>query len=59
MLYNPFYDNGIKIFKGDGFKLSDKEEAEIEQLILNDKTAAISKNIRETGRVYNIDDSIL
>jgi len=41
------------------YKLSDKEEAEIEQLILNDKTAAISKNIRETGRVYNIDDSIL
>ncbi len=56
--HNPFYDNGIKIFKGDGFKLSDKEEAEIEQLILNDKTAAISKNIRETGSVYNIDDSI-
>lgn len=56
--HNPFYDNGIKIFKGDGFKLSDKEEAEIEQLILNDKTAVISKNIRKTGSVYNIDDSI-
>jgi len=56
--HNPYYDNGIKIFKGNGFKLSDKEEAEIEQLILNNKTVAISKNIRETGSVYNIDDSM-
>lgn len=56
--HNPYYDNGIKIFKGNGFKLSDKEEAEIEQLILNNKTVAISKNIHETGSVYNIDDSV-
>ena len=56
--HNPFYDNGIKIFKEDGFKLSDNEEAEIEQIILDDKTVSIGKNIRETGSVYNIDDSI-
>lgn len=30
--HNPFYDNGIKVFKGTGFKLSDAEEAEIEAL---------------------------
>ncbi|MEE8553275.1 MAG: phosphoglucosamine mutase, partial [Desulfobacterales bacterium] len=27
--HNPFYDNGIKIFNGDGYKLSDEKEAEI------------------------------
>jgi phosphoglucosamine mutase len=30
--HNPFYDNGIKIFKGTGFKLSDDEEERIEVL---------------------------
>lgn len=33
--HNPFEDNGIKIFKNNGEKLSDKEEAQIENLILN------------------------
>jgi phosphoglucosamine mutase len=28
--HNPYADNGIKFFNGDGFKLSDDEEAEIE-----------------------------
>lgn len=27
--HNPFYDNGVKLFKGDGFKLSDEEEEAI------------------------------
>jgi phosphoglucosamine mutase len=31
--HNPVKDNGIKFFGGDGFKLSDEKEAEIEQLI--------------------------
>ncbi|WP_134703807.1 phosphoglucosamine mutase [Ammoniphilus sp. YIM 78166] len=31
--HNPFQDNGIKFFGGDGFKLSDEMEAEIETLI--------------------------
>jgi len=30
--HNPFYDNGIKVFKGSGFKLSDDEEERIESL---------------------------
>ena len=32
--HNPFYDNGIKIFKKDGFKLTDDMELELEALIL-------------------------
>ena len=31
--HNPVEDNGIKIFGPDGFKLSDEQEAEIEQLL--------------------------
>ncbi|MGD1065379.1 MAG: phosphoglucosamine mutase [Vulcanimicrobiaceae bacterium] len=31
--HNPIEDNGIKLFAGDGFKLSDADEAEIEALL--------------------------
>ena len=32
--HNPYRDNGIKFFGGDGFKLSDAVEAEIEAVVL-------------------------
>lgn len=31
--HNPYYDNGLKIFGADGFKLSDEHEAVIESYI--------------------------
>ncbi len=31
--HNPFGDNGIKFFSGDGYKLDDETEARIEQLL--------------------------
>lgn len=37
--HNPLEDNGIKVFGGDGFKLSEAEEAEIEALIPRDSAA--------------------
>ena len=37
--HNPFYDNGIKIFSGNGFKLSDEKEREI----LNQYLPALSE----------------
>ena len=55
--HNPFYDNGIKIFKGDGFKLSDEKEAEIEQIVLNEDLGLSTKMVQETGRVYAMIDS--
>ncbi len=33
--HNPFQDNGIKIFSGQGFKLSDEEEERMESFILD------------------------
>ncbi|KRN89995.1 phosphoglucosamine mutase [Ligilactobacillus ceti] len=35
--HNPVQDNGIKFFGGDGFKLSDEKEAEIEALLEQDQ----------------------
>ncbi|MBU1161456.1 MAG: phosphoglucosamine mutase [Proteobacteria bacterium] len=55
--HNPFYDNGIKIFKGDGFKLSDEKEAEIEQLVLNENLDLSTKAVQDTGRVHAMADS--
>ena len=37
--HNPFEDNGIKLFRPDGYKLSDAVEAEIEALIDSDLTS--------------------
>ena len=34
--HNPYYDNGIKLFDAEGYKLSDDTEAEIERLIDSD-----------------------
>lgn len=52
--HNPYHDNGIKIFKGDGFKLSDDEEAELEALILAESTAALCEDVTETGKVFEV-----
>jgi len=55
--HNPYYDNGIKIFRHDGFKLSDEKEAEIEALALNSqKLVSMCKDVRDTGQVYNIEN---
>lgn len=32
--HNPYYDNGIKLFGPDGYKLSDEDEARIEALVV-------------------------
>ncbi len=56
--HNPFYDNGIKLFGPDGFKLSDALELEIEQRIEGDLSSllashgAIGKAKRVDGDIY-------
>lgn len=55
--HNPFYDNGIKIFNKEGFKLSDEKEEEIENIVLKGKTASMCRSINDTGRAYKIEDS--
>ena len=55
--HNPFQDNGIKIFSGDGFKLPDAVEAEIEELIVSQKMDALRPVAEEVGRARRIDDA--
>ncbi|RZB38087.1 MAG: phosphoglucosamine mutase [Desulfobacteraceae bacterium Eth-SRB2] len=57
--HNVYYDNGIKIFKGNGYKLSDEEEDEIEQLVFNKSIASTLKSVQDTGRVYEIEDAAI
>lgn len=47
--HNPYYDNGIKLFQGDGYKLSDEKEAEIEKILLDDKNVERSRTAHEPG----------
>lgn len=53
--HNPYYDNGIKFFSNDGFKLNDETEIKLEKLI-------DSKNFEETpdemGKAYRIETAI-
>lgn len=51
--HNPHYDNGIKFFGPDGFKLSDEAQTNIEELIASDIEPAQAANI---GRAKRIDD---
>lgn len=55
--HNPFQDNGIKIFSGDGFKLPDAMETEIEELIFSQKMEALRPVAEEVGKAARIDDS--
>ncbi|MBI9092818.1 MAG: phosphoglucosamine mutase [Desulfobacterium sp.] len=60
--HNPFQDNGIKIFKSGGLKLTDPEEEEIEALILstNDQESGAQKNsgpVIETGTIGTLVDA--
>ncbi len=52
--HNPFEHNGIKIFNGQGFKLSDALENEIEDIILNNKEVP-RKTHGDIGRIVVAD----
>ena len=54
--HNPFQDNGLKIFGGNGFKLTDEEENSIEDLILNNKLAGLLPTSAAMGKAFRIDD---
>jgi phosphoglucosamine mutase len=45
--HNPYRDNGIKFFSGQGTKLGDEAEARIEALLDTDTTAAEPGRVRE------------
>ena len=49
--HNPYTDNGIKLFRGDGFKLSDAEEAAIEAMVLQQQADGDGAGTASVGRV--------
>ncbi|NLO27933.1 MAG: phosphoglucosamine mutase, partial [Actinobacteria bacterium] len=55
--HNPFQDNGIKIFSGAGFKLSDKQEEQIEELVLGGRLPEMVPPPNEIGRAYRLADA--
>ena len=56
--HNPFYDNGIKLFNGDGYKLSDKEETEIENIIFDNNQLSNNISSNNIGYVRVIDNAL-
>lgn len=54
--HNPYHDNGIKIFSGNGFKLSDEQEETIESYLLAGKLPDMVPPPSGMGRAYRIDD---
>jgi phosphoglucosamine mutase len=55
--HNPYKDNGIKIFSGGGFKLSDQQEEAIEKLVLNGNLPEMVPPPREMGRPKVLEDA--
>src|SRR5438132_7149256 len=55
--HNPYQDNGIKFFSADGFKLPDEIEADIEDLIANDKLHHLRPTATSIGKAFRIDDA--
>ncbi|MEY4501541.1 MAG: hypothetical protein RIS52_1431 [Pseudomonadota bacterium] len=52
--HNPYYDNGIKLFGPDGFKLSDADELAIEALLEAETILAAPEQI---GRARRVEDA--
>ncbi|MDD4239847.1 MAG: phosphoglucosamine mutase [Smithellaceae bacterium] len=53
--HNPFQDNGLKIFGGDGYKLTDEQEDMIEDLILNGKLKDLLPTAQDIGRAFRLE----
>lgn len=55
--HNPYYDNGIKIFGHDGFKLPDTVEERLEELILEDSYQQKGVTRDALGKAYRLDEA--
>jgi phosphoglucosamine mutase len=54
--HNPYFDNGIKIFGPDGYKLSDEQELKIEQMVDGPDAIPVADS-DEIGRATRIEDA--
>ena len=56
--HNPYADNGIKFFRADGYKLDDKIEDEIENLVFSGEIENLRPTADEIGKAVRIDDAL-
>ncbi|MCD6489712.1 MAG: phosphoglucosamine mutase [Thermodesulfobacterium sp.] len=56
--HNPYYDNGIKIFDRNGYKLPDELEKKIENIIFDESFSNQRCFKNELGRAYRIKDAL-
>ena len=56
--HNPYADNGIKFFRADGYKLDDKIESQIEQLVFSGDIEKVRPAAEEIGKAVRIDDAL-
>jgi phosphoglucosamine mutase len=55
--HNPDWDNGIKIFSGQGFKLTDAQEADIEALVQKQDLSEFLAPSEKIGRIYPLESA--
>jgi len=55
--HNPYYDNGIKVFNSEGFKISDEIEAQMEDAIISNDFSENFVQDAELGRNTRIADA--
>jgi phosphoglucosamine mutase len=56
--HNPYTDNGIKFFRADGYKLDDKIEGEIENLVFTGEIEKVRPHSDLIGKAMRIDDAL-
>jgi phosphoglucosamine mutase len=55
--HNPFYDNGIKFFSHSGFKLADRIEKRIEELVADASLSKYRPKGENIGKAHRLDDA--
>jgi len=53
--HNPYTDNGIKLFDGQGYKLTDEQEEEITRLVLDE--TIVWPSVDKVGKAKRINDA--
>jgi phosphoglucosamine mutase len=56
--HNPYTDNGIKFFRADGYKLDEKIESEIENLVFTGEIEKVRPSSEQIGKAVRIDDAL-
>jgi phosphoglucosamine mutase len=55
--HNPYYDNGIKFFNSNGYKIDSIHEKRIEEILINEKYKKYKIPGKKIGKVYHLKES--